>query len=379
MVAGNERVIRPRLSDAAFFFETDKKTPLIDRVPSLGNIVFQQKLGTLLDKTERLRLLSGALAPLVGAPVELAQRAAQLCKADLVTDLVLEFGDMQGIAGAYYAQHDGEAPDVASALAQHYWPKFAGDRLPETPTACTLALADRLDTLVGIFGIGLLPTGSKDPFALRRASLAALRIMVDRNLDLDLRNCLALAVTQYPANFLAVTTVQQVLDYMIERFRAWYEEDHIPAEVFKAVSARNLVRPLDIHHRVQAVHAFSQLPQAQALAAANKRVSNILGKIDSAHSFSEVNTDLLVEPQEKVLAQHLGTLSERCGELLSRRDYTGVLSELAALREPVDAFFDAVLVNAEAPLIRTNRLNLLKQLQDLFLGVADISQLAVGR
>lgn len=379
VVAGNERVIRPRLSDAAFFFETDKKTPLIDRVPSLGNIVFQQKLGTLLDKTERLRLLSGALAPLVGAPVELAQRAAQLCKADLVTDLVLEFGDMQGIAGAYYAQHDGEAPDVASALAQHYWPKFAGDRLPETPTACTLALADRLDTLVGIFGIGLLPTGSKDPFALRRASLAALRIMVDRNLDLDLRNCLALAVTQYPANFLAVTTVQQVLDYMIERFRAWYEEDHIPAEVFKAVSARNLVRPLDIHHRVQAVHAFSQLPQAQALAAANKRVSNILGKIDSAHSFGEVNTDLLVEPQEKVLAQHLGTLSERCGELLSRRDYTGVLSELAALREPVDAFFDAVLVNAEAPLIRTNRLNLLKQLQDLFLGVADISQLAVGR
>jgi glycyl-tRNA synthetase beta chain len=379
VVAGNERVIRPRLSDAAFFFDTDRKTRLADRVPALGNIVFQQKLGTLLEKTDRLRKLAAVLAPEVGASVELAQRAALLCKTDLVTDLVLEFADMQGIAGAYYALHDGEDAEVASALAQHYWPKFAGDRLPETATGCTLAIADRLDTLVGIFGIGQVPTGSKDPFALRRTSLAILRIVLDRKLDLDLRDWLQLAVSQYPPNTLAGDTSQQVLEYMIERFRAWYEEDNIPAEVFKAVSARNLSRPLDIHRRVQAVHAFSQMPQAQALAVANKRVSNILGKLDSTHSFGDVSADLLVEPQEKALAQTLGALASRCRQFLSQGKYAEVLTALAELREPVDAFFDDVMVNVEDPLIRNNRLNLLKQLRDLFLDVADISLLAVGK
>lgn len=379
VVAGNERVIRPRLSDAAFFFETDKKTRLADRVPALGNIVFQQKLGTLLDKTARVRNLAGALAPLVGAPVALAQRAAQLAKADLVTDLVLEFAEMQGIAGSYYASHDGEEPEVASALAQQYWPKFAGDRLPETATACTLALADRLDTLVGIFGIGQAPTGSRDPFALRRASLAVLRIVVEKNLELDLRECLALAVAQYPANIVDANTSLQVQDYMIERFRSWYEEDDIPAEVFKAVSAKHLSRPLDIHRRVQAVHAFSQLPQAQALAAANKRVSNILGKLDSAHSFGDVNTDLLVEPQEKALAHSLESLAVDCRSALLHSEYTKMLTALATLREPVDDFFDGVMVNVEDERIRHNRLNLLKRLHDLFLDVADISLLAVGK
>lgn len=379
VVAGNERVIRPRLSDAAFFFDTDKKTPLADRVQALGSIIFQQKLGTLGEKTERLRNLAALLAPELGASVPLAQRAALLCKTDLVTDLVLEFADMQGIAGAYYARHDGEDAEVASALVQHYWPKFAGDRLPETPTGCTLAIADRLDTLVGIFGIGQVPTGSKDPFALRRTSLAILRIVLDRRLDLDLRDWLQLAVEQYPPNTLAKDTSQQVLDYMIERFRAWYEEDDIPAEVFKAVSARNISRPLDIHRRVQAVHAFSQLPQAQALAAANKRVSNILGKLDSAHSFGDVNTDLLVEPQEKALAQSLEALASRCRQYLSQGEYAAVLTALAELREPVDAFFDDVMVNVEDPLVRNNRLNLLKRLRDLFLDVADISLLAVAK
>ncbi|MEZ5502830.1 MAG: glycine--tRNA ligase subunit beta [Halioglobus sp.] len=212
VIAGNERVIRPRLSDAAFFYESDKKTPLADRVQSLDSIVFQQKLGTLLDKTRRIGKLAGALAPAVGAPIELAQRAALLSKADLVTDMVLEFADMQGIAGSYYALHDGETAEVASALAQQYWPRFAGDRLPETATACTLGLADRLDTLVGIFGIGQPPTGSRDPFALRRASLAVLRILVEKNLDLDLRDCLELAAAQYPANTLAEGTTGQVMD-----------------------------------------------------------------------------------------------------------------------------------------------------------------------
>jgi len=268
---------------------------------------------------------------------------------------------------------------VASALAQQYWPKFAGDRLPETATACTLGLADRLDTLVGIFGIGQAPTGSKDPFALRRASLSALRIVVEKQLTLDLRTCLELAVAQYPANTLAQGTAEQVLDYMIERFRAWYEEDRIPAEVFKAVSARKLSRPLDIHRRVLAVHAFAQLPEAQALAAANKRVSNILGKLESAHVFGNVSADLLVEPQEKLLSEQMQTLATICREHLGRDEYSQALACLAGLRGPVDAFFDDVMVNVEDDALRRNRLNLLKQLRDMFLDVADISLLVVTK
>lgn len=379
VIAGNERVIRPRLSDAAFFFETDKKTPLVDRVPQLDNIVFQQKLGTLNDKTQRVVKLAGALAARIGASVELAERAALLSKTDLMTDMVLEFSDMQGIAGSYYALHDGEEADVASALAQQYWPKFAGDRLPQTPTGCALGLADRLDTLVGIFGIGQTPTGSKDPFALRRASLAVLRILVEKNLDLDLRECLELAAAQYPENVLADGTPGQVFDYMIERFRAWYEEEEIPPEVFKAVSARNLSRPLDIQRRVHAVHAFTQLPQATALAAANKRVSNILGKLDGDHQFGDVSANLLVEPEEKALSEQLKVLAETCQGHLDKEEYTEALACLAGLRTAIDAFFDGVMVNAEDPALRNNRLNLLKDLRDTFLQVADISQLVVSK
>ena len=378
VIAGNERVIRPRLSDAAFFFETDKKTSLADRVNKLESIVFQQKLGTLYDKTQRVVKLAGALAAQIGAPVALAERAALLSKTDLTTEMVLEFSDMQGIAGSYYALHDGEDAEVAGALAQQYWPKFAGDRLPESATACALGLADRLDTLVGIFGIGQPPSGSRDPFALRRASLAVLRILVEKDLDLDLRECLNLAVQQYPQGVIAEGTPEQVLHYMIERFRAWYEEEKIPVQVFKAVSARNLSRPLDIQHRVHAVHAFTQLPEAAALAVANKRVSNILGKLEADHKFGEVSTNLLVEPQEKVLAEQLKALTETCRRHLDGNEYTEALACLAILREPVDAFFDGVMVNAEDAALRDNRLNLLRELRDLFLQVADISLLAVS-
>jgi glycyl-tRNA synthetase beta chain len=379
VIAGNERVIRPRLADAAFFFETDKKIPLAERAASLDSIVFQQQLGSLRDKTRRVVALAGALAPRVGADVALAERSALLSKADLTTEMVLEFADMQGIAGSYYALHDGEEQEVASALAQQYWPKFAGDRLPETPTACALGLADRLDTLVGIFGIGQPPTGSKDPFALRRASLAILRILIEKDLDLDLAECLSLAAAQYPEGVIAQDTPGLVLDYMIERFRAWYEEAHIPTEVFRAVSARKPSRPLDIERRVRAVHAFSQLPEATALAAANKRVSNILSKLEADHPFGEVSTNLLSEPQEKVLWQDLARLAEQSEEHLQRDEYTEALAVLAGLRDPVDAFFDHVMVNAEDADLRRNRLNLLKALRDLFLQVADISQLAVGK
>jgi len=379
VIAGNERVIRPRLSDAAFFFETDKKTPLADRVEQLKTIVFQQKLGSVYDKTRRVELLAGALAAQIGAPVDSAQRAALLSKTDLVTDMVLEFSDMQGIAGSYYAAHDGEEPEVASALAQQYWPKYAGDQLPQTTTACALGLADRLDTLVGIFGIGQAPTGSKDPFALRRASLAVLRILVEKDLDLDVRECLELAVAQFPADTLAPGCTEQVLAYMIERFRAWFEEEDIATEVFRAVSARQLSRPLDIQRRVHAVDAFTRLPEAAALAAANKRVSNILGKLEADHQFGDVSANLLEEPQEKALAEQLATLAGVCSDHLARDEYTQALACLAGLREPVDSFFDGVMVNAEDTALRQNRLNLLKALRDLFLQVADISQLVVSK
>ncbi len=379
VIDGNERVIRPRLSDAAFFFETDKKTPLADRVEQLGKIVFQQKLGTVKDKSERVSRLAGELAAQIDAPVARAQRAGLLCKADLATEMVLEFSDMQGIAGSYYAANDGEDSEVAAAIEQQYWPKFAGDRLPQSATACAVGLADRLDTLVGIFGIGQPPTGSKDPFALRRASLAVLRILVEKELDLDLRDCLQLAVDGYPGGVIAEGTVEQVLEYMIERFRAWYEEENIPAEVFRAVSARKPSRPLDIQRRVYAVHKFSQLPEAAALAAANKRVSNILGKLEADHPFGEVSQQLLSEPAEQALAQQLQALAGSSAALLQSEAYSEALTELASLRAPVDAFFDDVMVNAEDEALRNNRLNLLKSLRELFLQVADISQLVVAR
>jgi glycyl-tRNA synthetase beta chain len=293
--------------------------------------------------------------------------------------MVQEFSDMQGIAGSYYALHDGEAPDVAAAIAQQYWPKFAGDRLPESLTACALGLADRLDTLVGIFGIGQPPTGSKDPFALRRASLAVLRILVEKELDLDLRESLDTAVAQYPPGVIADGTTGQVLDYMLERFRAWYEEADIPVEVFRAVATRGLSRPLDIQQRVLAVHAFSQLPEAAALAAANKRVANILGKLEADHHFGEVNTNLLQEEAEKALAEKLTALASIAAGHLAKAEYRQALASLAGLRDPVDRFFDEVMVNAEDPALRDNRLNLLRQLSDQFLQVADIAQLVVGK
>tara|TARA_R110000772_G_scaffold48719_2_gene111273 strand:+ start:21900 stop:23987 length:2088 start_codon:yes stop_codon:yes gene_type:complete len=379
VIAGNERVIRPRLSDAAFFFETDKQHSLFSRLEGLRSIVFQQKLGSLYDKSQRVSRLAGELAAQLGGSVADAERAGLLCKADLGTQMVLEFADMQGIAGAYYARHDGESPEVAAAVEEHYWPRYAGDRLPQGLTAAAVGVADRLDTLVGIFGIGQPPTGSRDPFALRRASLAVLRILVEKELDLDLRECLALAVQGYSADAVAEGTAEQVLDYMLERFRAWYEELDIPAEVFKAVSANKPGKPLDVQRRVLAVHAFSQLPEAAALAAANKRVSNILDKLEDGFRFGDVRSDLLQDPAEHTLAERLAVLGGESEGHLADGAYSEALSCLAALQAPVDAFFDEVMVNTEDPVLRGNRLSLLHSLRERFLRVADISQLAVPR
>jgi glycyl-tRNA synthetase beta chain len=379
VIQGNERVIRPRLSDADFFYSSDQKESLASRVDKLKSIVFQQKLGTLYDKSGRLAELCASLSEHTGADKKQAHRAGLLCKTDLITLMVGEFADMQGIAGRYYALNDGEPEAIADALQQQYWPRFSGDALPAAPVATTLALADRLDTLVGIFGIGQAPTGSRDPFALRRASLGVLRILVEGGLELDLKDCLQHAVDQYPADTLQANTVEQVMEYMLERFRAWYEDEDIAAEVFKAVSAKNLSVPLDIHRRVHAVHAFTALPQAAALAAANKRVSNILNKQGSSYLPGKVSKDLLIDAAEKALADQLELKEGQTATLLSAGAYTEVLASLADLQPTVDTFFDDVMVMAEDAALRDNRLNLLKALRDQFLQVADISLLATTK
>ena len=375
VIAGNERVIRARLADAAFFYEQDRQATLASRVAALQDVVFQKDLGSLHDKTSRVQCLVRELAGVVGAAADDCERAAHLAKADLTTELVLEFGDLQGIAGAYYARHDGETPAVAEALQQQYWPRFAGDRLPEEPVATALALADRLDTLVGIFGIGQPPTGSRDPFALRRAALAVLRILVEKAIDLDLRETLGLAVGQFSAGTLADDTVDRTLAYSIERFRARFEDEGIAAGTFRAVAALGLTRPLDIHRRVHAVHAFSALPAAEALAAANKRVANILAKAGEEGGPGDVDPARFQEPAEGALWQALQTAGSASAERLAAGAYREALAALAALREPVDRFFDDVMVNAEDPELRANRLALLHALRERFLGVADISLL----
>jgi glycyl-tRNA synthetase beta chain len=375
VIDGNERVIRPRLADAAFFFETDKKSNLSAMRERLQKIVFQAKLGTIYDKTERVSKLAANIAELIGGNADYAARAGLLCKSDLVSEMVCEFDKMQGIAGRYYALNDGEPAEVAEALAEQYLPKFSGDKLPETLTGTLVALSDRLDTIVGIFGIGQKPTGSKDPFALRRASLGALRLLVEKELDLDLSDLLLLAAKGHADNIeTADTAASESLAYMLERFRAWYLDENISAEVFQAVSAKQLTTPLDINKRVHAVNAFTQLPEAQALAAANKRVSNILGKLEG-EAPSNLDSGLLQENAEKALAEQVASKSLEVAPLFAERRYAEALAALASLQGTIDTFFDDVMVMCDDLALRNNRLALLAQLRGLFLEAADISLL----
>lgn len=378
IIDGNERVIRPRLSDAVFFFETDKKTTLAALRERLKTIVFQAQLGTVYEKTERVAKLAKLIAAQLKADEASAVRAGELCKSDLVTNMVGEFDNMQGIAGYYYALNDGENTEVAAAMNEQYLPRFAGDQLPTTTTGAIIALADRLDTISGIFGIGQQPTGSKDPFALRRASIAVLRILVEKNLALDLRELLTFAKSQHNNLTVGDELVEQVLGYMLDRFRAFYEDANIPAEVFQAVTAKQLSQPLDINQRVLAVNEFSKLPQAQALAAANKRVSNILSK-QNASSNAVIHSDLLKEEAEINLARAISAKAELVTPLFDKREYTKALAALADLQQPVDAFFDSVMVMCEDAALQQNRLALLQQLRGLFLEVADISYLVPAK
>ena len=377
VIDGNERVIRPRLSDAAFFYEQDRQTTLAARRERLRQIVFQTDLGTLWDKTERLARLARTIGAAIDADPALCARAAELAKSDLVSEMVLEFDELQGIMGRYYALHDGEAPEVAAALAEQYLPRHAGDELARGKVGIALALADRLDTLTGIFGIGQPPTGSRDPFALRRAALGVLRTVIGNGLELDLLPLIAQAAAGHPVLASRATVVESVRDYVFERLRAWYADAGIASECFLAVQARGVTRPLDFDRRVRAVAAFAARPEAGALAAANKRVANILAKQAPGEIPAQVDAALLIEAAEATLAAELDRCNAASAAPLASGDYAGVLGELAALRAPVDAFFEQVLVNCEDARLRANRYALLARLRAAFLGVADISALAV--
>ena len=373
IIEGNEKVVRPRLTDAEFFFKTDLKQKLIDRLPRLETVLFQQQLGTLKDKTDRIEQLAGEIAKQISADEAKAKRAGLLSKCDLMTNMVFEFTDTQGVMGMHYARHDGEDEEVAVALNEQYMPRFAGDELPKSLVASAVALADKFDTLTGIFGIGQAPKGSADPFALRRAALGALRIIVEKNLPLDLEDLVKKSAALFGDKLTNQNVVTDVVDFMLARFRAWYQDEGIAVDVIQAVLARRPTRPADFDARVRAVSHFRTLDSAEALAAANKRVSNILAKADAA--IGEINLTACVEPAEKALAEAVLALRTEVQPLIAQGDYTAVLDKLANLRAPVDSFFDNVMVNAEDPALRQNRLAILNTLQGLFLQVADISVL----
>ena len=373
IIEGNEKVVRPRLTDAEFFFKTDLKQKLVDRLPHLETVLFQQQLGTLKDKTDRIEQLAGEIAKQIGADEAKAKRAGLLSKCDLMTNMVFEFTDTQGVMGMHYARHDGEDEEVAVALNEQYMPRFAGDELPKSLVASAVALADKFDTLTGIFGIGQAPKGSADPFALRRSALGALRIIVEKNLPLDLEDLVKKSAALFGDKLTNQNVVADVVDFMLGRFRAWYQDEGIAVDVIQAVLARRPTRPADFDARVRAVSHFRTLDSAEALAAANKRVSNILAKADAA--IGEINLTACVEPAEKALAEAVLALRTEVQPLIAQGDYTAVLDKLANLRVPVDSFFDNVMVNAEDPALRQNRLAILNTLQGLFLQVADISVL----
>ncbi|EKF9792148.1 glycine--tRNA ligase subunit beta [Vibrio cholerae] len=373
IVEGNEKVVRPRLADAEFFFNTDRKRPLVDRLPLLENAIFQQQLGTIKDKTDRITELAGYIAEQIGADVEKSKRAGLLAKCDLMTSMVFEFTDTQGVMGMHYARHDGEAEEVAVALNEQYMPRFAGDELPSRGVSAAVAMADKLDTIVGIFGIGQAPKGS-DPFALRRASLGVLRILVEYGYQLDLVDLIAKAKSLFGNRLTNANVEQEVIEFMLGRFPTWYQDAGFSIDIIQAVLARNPTKPADFDQRVKAVSHFRALEEAEALAAANKRVGNILAKYDGELG-EEIDLALLQEDAEKALAEAVEIMAEALEPAFATGNYQEALSKLAGLRAPVDAFFDNVMVMADDEALKKNRLTLLNKLRNLFLQIADISLL----
>jgi glycyl-tRNA synthetase beta chain len=375
--AGNERVIRPRLTDADFFWNQDRKHKLASRLASLESVVFQHKLGSMAAKVRRLMAVAGAIAESLGGNKYHAERAAELAKCDLMTDMVGEFPELQGIMGRYYAAHDGEPGEVPQAIEEHYSPRFAGDVLPQTVTGRAVALADKLDTLIGIFAIGQAPTGDKDPFALRRAALGLVRILIEQDVELDLVQTLETAAAAYndqDANRVSEKVVHEVLEFVLGRLHPYYNQHGYAYDEIDAVVCLRPTRLNDLDQRLRALAEFRRLPEAESLAAANKRISNIIKKSEAVVP-SQFDAGLFSDAEEKTLANRLNAMEAEVAPLFAARDYEQAMKRLAGLREPVDAFFDKVLVMADDEAVRLNRLALLNRLRNLFLQVADISRL----
>jgi glycyl-tRNA synthetase beta chain len=367
--------VRPRLTDAAFFYELDRRQPLAARRAALDGVTFQAKLGSIGDKVRRVATLAGEIAALIDANVAQSVRAAELAKCDLLSSMVGEFPELQGIMGRYYAAADGEPADVAAAVEEHYLPRGAGGELPATGAGVAVALADKLDTLAGIFAIGQKPSGTRDPFGLRRAAIGALRILVEKKTDLDLRALVTRAASLQPVQ--GAATAIEVWDYLLERLRGYLLDGGVAGastEMFDAVRASEPVSPVDCAARLEALVKFLQLPDAVSLTAANKRIANILRKAEPG-SAGTVDVALLREPPEKTLHESLAAILPKVERALGRRDYPAALARLATLRPAVDAFFDAVMVNAEDAGLRRNRLALLAQLRRQFTRIADLSAL----
>ena len=374
IVHGNERVLRARLSDAKFFYDQDRKTRLADRLPRLANVVYHNKLGSQLERVQRLEKLSGKIAQRLKAETAHAERAAQLSKADLLTEMVGEFPELQGIMGRYYARHDHEPAAVADAIEQHYFPRSAGGELPDTTIAVSVALADKLDTLVGIYGIGLVPTGEKDPFGLRRAALGVVRILAEKSLSLDVVELLSSARSHFPNGVITEGVAQDLHAFMLERLKPYLREQSFEADEIDAVISLNPTRFDQVLPRMKALQQFRAMPEAQALAAANKRIRNILRQAGGTPA-TEVDAGRLTEPAERQLAEVVQMLDQQVAPLLKSGNYTETLRRLAGLRPAVDEFFDKVMVMVEDGALRNNRLALLNRLSNLFLNVADISRL----
>jgi glycyl-tRNA synthetase beta chain len=374
VIGGNERVVRPRLADAKFFFDQDRKRPLASRVEALGRVVYHNKLGSQLERAQRVTRLAGDIARLLHTDATLAERAAHLAKADLTTDMVGEFPELQGIMGRYYALHDGEDARVAQAIADHYKPRFAGDELAADNIGLSVALAERLDALTGIFGIGLPPSGDKDPFALRRAALGVLRMLMERRLPLDLKQLLGLAQAYFPDDLVASSVAVDVFQFMQDRLRVYLRDQGFAPDEVEAVVAQQPTRIDQVPDRLAAVRDFRQLPEAESLAAANKRIRNILKKAGAVGA--DIDAALLQEAAEKDLHAALLAVQPRVDSALANLDYTGALKALAGTRAAVDSFFDQVMVMTDEPLIRANRLALLARLAGAMGSVADIGELS---
>ncbi|MBA6347760.1 MULTISPECIES: glycine--tRNA ligase subunit beta [unclassified Colwellia] len=374
VIKGNEKVIRPRLADAEFFFKTDKSKTLASRLESLSSVLFQKQLGTLKEKSERIASLSAVIAGQIGENTEQAKRAGLLSKTDLMSDMVLEFPQVQGTMGKYYAENDGEAPEVAQALEDQYRPRYAGDALPEGNIGCAVAIADKIDSLVGIFGINQAPKGDKDPFALRRAAIGLIRIIIEKKLPLDINTLIEESVSLYGEKLSNENVNVQVVDFVLGRFRAYYQEQGISVDVIQAVLANAPTEPLDFEKRIKAVSHFKSLEQAATLAAANKRVGNILAKF-SGELYPTFKADLATETQEKALAEAFNEVKATIAPMMLAKDYQAALTELACLKAPIDNFFDNVMVMADDEAIKTNRLTLLNEIRNSFFAIADVALL----